>query len=459
MHADHSPLAFAHFDRDLRRLPSIAEARPWLTMYLLCTGLGNAVFCEIRTRFQLLADGRLRQQSLAVAKRVKAVQRAWYRDHGVDPRLGSTTELSSVGVPVIPPVDNDVYGLVVVDQVLLDIGLRPLSTAGTRRRPWMVVALVHPRGLPAWYECWIRIAGSLVPSVPRVRDRLAICRTIAVIQQQWTARYAARFYCYGTINDYVFVDSRDVPETPETPESAETPLLVRAYGGKSRVVRQEDVGAHHAALDIIAHTWDAWAMNPQDAEELAFGVERVWNVVSEVATTITRLLAVVEERAQQPNAPLPSDEQELRAKIQSSCVDSLLPYLSKILRPHLERQEEDESKPDAVTTVHTLILRVLDNDALTRFDGAHAPRLTRPLVQQVGKTLGYIDAKRPLRRPKGPKTVNWFVDTRLEPLIADMLAERYHENSKSLLRTLVRPSMRGAFSGLLAESDEARVRG
>src|SRR5262249_15831762 len=123
MHAVHPTLAFAHFDRDLRRLPPTARARPWLAMYLrLCTDQGNAMFCEIRTRFHLLADGRLRRQSLAVAKRVKAVQRAWHRDL----RLGPRTPVSSAPSPTwVPPVEStdDNVERVVVDQVLLDPGL------------------------------------------------------------------------------------------------------------------------------------------------------------------------------------------------------------------------------------------------------------------------------------------------------------------------------------------------
>jgi hypothetical protein len=275
MHAVHSPLALVRFNLGLHHLPITAGDRPWLAMYLWPSrDRGNVMFCEIRTRFHVLADGRRRQQSFAVARRIRAVQRGWHRNHGFDPRGAGTTELNSAGVPAITPVDGGVYGLVVVEQVLLDSGLQGLSTADTRQQPWMAVALVHPRGLPAWYECWIRIAGYLVPSVPRVRDRLTICRIIAAIQRQWSARFGARFYCYGTVNDYVCVDSRHISataKTPETPKPAETPkppetlVPIRAYGAKSRIVRQEDVGAHHAALDIIAHTWDAWAINPQEA--------------------------------------------------------------------------------------------------------------------------------------------------------------------------------------------------
>jgi hypothetical protein len=424
------------------------------------------MFCEIRTRFHLLAGGRLRQQSFAVARKVKAVQRGWHRDHGFDPRVAGIAESNLVGVPAITPMDGDVYGLVVVDQVLLDRGLRQLSTADTRQQTWMAVALVHPRGLPAWSECWIRIAGLLVPSVPRVRDRLTICRIITAIQRQWTARFGARFYCYGTVNDYVCVDSRHTPETaktPEIPKPAETPkppktlVLIRAYGAKSRIVRQEDVGAHHAALDIIAHTWDAWAMKPQDAEARVFGVERLWNVVSRVAATITRLLAVVAKEAQPPNGLLRSEEHLLCAAIQRSRISTLPAHLTKVLRPHLERQEEDEFKPDAVGTVYGLIVRVLDKDALSRFEGPHAPKLTHALVRQVGEEIRYIAAPEPLPRPDKLENVDWFVDTRLEPLIADILAEHYHE-SVDLLRTLVRPALRGAFSGPLIESDEAGVR-
>jgi hypothetical protein len=436
-------------------------------MYLWLSGRrGNVMFCEIHTRFLLLADGRLQQQSFAIARRVKAVQRGWHRDHGFDPRVAGTTESNLIGVPAITPVDGGVHGLVVVDQVLLNNGLRRLSTADTPQQPWIAVALVHPRGLPAWYECWIRIAGLLVPSVPRVRDRLTICKSIAAIQRQWTVRFGARFYTYGTVDDYVCVDSRHTPETAKTPEiakPAEAPkppkrlVLIRAYGAKSRIVRQEDVGAHHAALDIIAHTWDAWAMNPQDAEARAFGVERLWNVVSGVAATITRLLAVVAKEAQPPNGLLRSEEHLLCAAIQRSRISTLPAHLTKVLRPHLERQEEDESKPDAVGTVYALIVRVLDKDALTRFEGPHAPKLTHVLVQRVGEQIRYIAAPEPLPRPDKLENVDWFVDTRLEQLIAAMLAERYRE-SADLLRTLVKPALRGAFSGPLVESDEAGVR-
>src|SRR5262249_35708208 len=171
-----------------------------------------------------------------------------------------------------------------------------------------------------------------------------------------------------------------------------------------------------------------WAMNPADAEAFAFGVERVWNNVSAVATTITALLAVVMEQARRPNGPLASEERKLRAAIQcqSSCIDTPPPHLKKIVEPHLERQEKDGSKPDAVATVHALIARVLDKDALTRFEGSHAPKLTDDLVRRVGERIGYIGAEKLLGRPGDLKKVSWFVDTRPERLIPHILAQRHH---------------------------------
>jgi len=108
------------------------------------------------------------------------------------------------------------------------------------------------------------------------------------------------------------------------------------------------------------------------------------------------------------------------------------------------------------------VYRGIGGDALNRFNLGDArsrrkdrrPALTKGLVRRVGEELGYNGGRHRRHRPQGP------IDTRLCPVIAKILAQRYREPHTTLLRTLVRPALRprSPFAGFRVLSDEATIR-
>lgn len=111
------------------------------------------------------------------------------------------------------------------------------------------------------------------------------------------------------------------------------------------------------------------------------------------------------------------------------------------------------------------LLRPEDEDMFRSFappdgprEGGRRPRLCRRLVLNVGKQLGFLGATgraAPAVRDLAPRTRR----LRLWKLVADLVARR-GEASDKILRTLVRPTLTGKFSGplVLATEHEAKHR-
>ncbi len=422
------------------------HATPWVDVAIVQEVSGTLI-CELHLRFVAYRAGRDRLSSvrpLALVARFQAevAPSAWRPlndDSGADLRL----EKASAN----PHVE-------VLEEAWFDRALRRLTVDEVPDAVFSV-ALVHRRGLSSHYACRVRTRIWLTDTPPpRVPAKPLLGIAIAQLQRDYEERFGAAFPVFGSVEEYVVVPDAKTGRGK----------VIRGYGRRSRVCRIEDVGSVYSALDVVAYGWDAHAIDPSQAETMAYATERLARGISNAAGSKLILLRVIDELEKVPNQLTEGEVASLRMLVDSSDVQHIPERLHRILRRSPRYPLPNPSIAHAVSassTVLKLIRCVMPSDALTRFASAEEatagdvrPVLNMALVRMVGEELGYLGKRRRPERPTGTP------DTRLLHLVARLLAKRHHRKADTLLRTLVKPALTPPYmlSGFIVELDEKRAR-
>jgi hypothetical protein len=454
-------VAVAHFDRGLNQV-SRYEGDRWLRSSLRvpfrCL---RGWYFEASTRFLLLAAGRYRSQSLEVARRLQDAQEPLI----VAGSLHYALQFEAYEVTGVPPFNSDDL-TTVVDQVFFDAGAQVLPPDADLGRAAVAAALVHPNGLPAHYECRFRFRHLLALEGTDAAWSLAMCGAIARRQLEWEDRFDAHFFVFKRVRSYVV--RRPDPDAP--------PGVLRAYGEHSRVARSAKVIELYDGLEVIAYAWDAYYLQPADAEALVFGANKLFACLADASRTITGLRNAVDERLRIGRRLSSREADRILRAIDVCEVDRLPKDLIRCLQqsPEWPRSPVEGVRPTSVMVVQGLIRQVMDPEALRRVvrcceatpAGRHAGHEKR-LIGQVRDALGYradgadvgdefgnrerdISTGQP--RPAGR------YDLRLAPLIARKLAQRFRLKASIVLRFLVYPTFDHEFTGGLVEAEERTVR-
>jgi hypothetical protein len=454
-------VAVAHFDRGLHQVSHAHEGGRWLRSGLhVPFGCPKGWYFEASTRFLLLAADRYRSQSLEVARRLQ---------NGQAQLLAAATlhyalQFETCEVTGVPQFDSDDL-ITVVDQVFLDTGLHVLPPTTDLSKVAVAAALVHPNGLPAHYECRFRFRHLLTLEGTDRAWLLSMCGAIARRQLEWEDRFGAQFFVFNRIQSYVV----------RRPDPAAPPEVLRAYGKRSRVVRSTNVMELYEGLEVIAYAWDTYHLQCADAEVLAFGTDRLLACIADALETFSSLHKAVDERLRVGKL-LSSEADRVRRAIDAWEVHRLPEHLIRYLResPEWPQPLAKPVRPTSVMVVQGLIRNIMDPGALERVvrcrkasSAGWSVRHEQRLIQQVRDELGYhadntqVIAASGAREPDTslgqPRPAGRY-DTRLGPLIARKLAQRYRTRASILLRFLVSPVLNGAFTGGLVEAEERTVR-
>jgi hypothetical protein len=454
-------VAVTHFDRGLNQVTHPYEGNRWLKSGLhVPFGCPKGWYFEASTRFLLLAMGRYRSQSLEVANRLQDAQVQLIAAGSLHYAL----QFESYQLTGVPPFDPDEL-IAVVDQVFLDTSLDVLPPDTDLGKVAVAAALVHPNGLPVHYECRFRFRHLLTLEGTDAAWFLAMCRVIACRQREWGDRFGAQFFVFKRVQSYVV----------RRPDPAAPPEVLRAYGKRSRVVRSTKVMELYEGLDVIAYAWDTYHLQSADAEVLAFGTDRLLGCIADALETLTGVRRAVEERLCVGKLLL-SEADRVQRAIDAWEVHRLPEHLIRYLResPEWPRPVAKPVRPTSVMVVEGLIRNIMDPGALERVvrcckatSAGWSVAHERRLIQQVRDELGYhedntqvIDLSGARERDTAlgqPRPAGRY-DTRLAPLIARKLAQRYRIRASSLLSSLVSPVLNGEFTGGLVEAEERTVR-
>jgi hypothetical protein len=442
-------IASAYFDHNLRRVASRSQADNWLVVSLLyLRGDAPHWFCEIDTRFSLMAEGRDRPRCLRVVDLIGKEQKRWTTAFGIEfPEYGArSSQVREPGVPRITPTWLEV----VRRQIVFDSELRVLRDTDRTREVRLAIALAHPPQLPAHSHCMIRTRFGFRAVGHGVERALKPCRAIARLQKQWQDTDGASFCVPGRVRPHL------------VPVYAKTPRLVRAHGKRSNPDRQVEVGQVYKALEVVARVWDEYVRDPDRTRVRAFGISSLGAAAAAAAHTINALRRAAEERRRARHVLNQSDYERILQALDVGSFTDLHPYLDGVLRgsPCYPAEARTLGEPSAARTVLAFIEHVLDPDALTRFAPAGAahrgdgrPRLTPTLLRRVGDALGHGLGGGQRRRARAVG-----FDSRLVRLTSAIIAQRHHEPERTLRRTLVRPALAGKLAGPIFLLDEAAAK-
>jgi hypothetical protein len=455
-------VAVTHFDRGLNQVVHPYEGNRWLKSGLhVPFGCPKGWYFEASTRFLLLATGRYRSQSLEVANRLQDAQVQLIAAGSLHYAL----QFEACEVTGVPPFNSD-DRTTVVDQVFFDAGAQVLPPDGDLGRVDVAAALVHPHGLRDHYECRFRFRHLLARGGADTAWSLAMCGAIARRQLEWEHRFGASFFAFQRVQDYAV----------RAPDPNAPPKVLRAYGKHSRVVRSTKIMELYEGLEILAYAWDAYYLQPADATALVFGANRLFACLADASRTIMGLRAAVEERLLIDKRLASSEADRILRAIDLCEVHRLREDLMRCLEgsPEWPGSPVEGIRPTPVMVVQGLIYQVMDPEALRRVvrsceatAAGYSPGHEKRLIRQVRDALGYradsanvsdecADRERDtsLREPRPAGRY----DTRLAPLIARKLAQRFKMKASIVLRFLVSPTFEHEFTGGLVEADERTVR-
>jgi hypothetical protein len=449
-------IASAYFDHDLRRVASRGEADNWLAVALLyLPGDVPRWFCEIVTRFLVMAAGRDRPRCLRMIGLIAREQERWRRLFGVEfAEYGA--KLSQVSGPEVPRVLPTFVGAsldgvqhkllleVVRRQVLLDERLVMLPDLDRATGVRVAVALVHPPELDVHSHCAIRTLFGFRTTGRGVERALQVCRAIAHVQQQRHQSDGASFFVPGRVKPYLVPVRRGGSPPP-----------VRDFGRRSHANRQVEVRETYEALEVLATAWDAYVLDPYGARALAFGFSNLCAAAHDAAKALEALRPMIGGGMLSPNTFTPGE----RERIAGALADGSLSRLDSYLRNRVERlalraiSTPVRRTPTAADTVLELVC-VLPAGPQARFAPAGRTRclggrpvLTGELVRRVGRSI-YPDGLRTRARPG-------TLEEPLMRLTAAILARRYRERPGVLLRDLVNPALQERLAGYVVFADEA----